>query len=104
MSKRYPIVVGGLIVALILSIAISWKMQRDLKRKQKELESAENTIHMLEGKKSVLTAELINPDVCADYKRSYELSQELERLEEELFKLYQSWEQLQEELYQLEAE
>jgi hypothetical protein len=44
MSNRYSIAIGALILALILSIAVSWKMQRDLKRELREMTAANETV------------------------------------------------------------
>jgi hypothetical protein len=44
MSKRYSIAIGALIAALVLSVAISWKMQHDLKRELREMTAANEAV------------------------------------------------------------
>jgi ATP-binding cassette subfamily F protein 3 len=72
--------------------------QRDLKRKQRMLESLEADIHSSENRQRELREILNDPATHADYKVSAELSQELTGLETRLAGLYQEWEELQQEM------
>ncbi|MCL6589789.1 MAG: ABC-F family ATP-binding cassette domain-containing protein [Firmicutes bacterium] len=74
------------------------EMQRDLKRKQRNLFELEADINNRENQKNELLNMLNNPEVHTDYQKSYTLSQQLTEIENELEKLYKKWEQLQAEL------
>lgn len=72
--------------------------QRDLKRKQRNLNQIETEIESLEGRKKELLSLLNNFEVQTDYIKSMEYGQELTDVETKLAGLYEQWEQLQEEL------
>ncbi len=72
--------------------------QRDLKRKQRNLNQIETEIESLEGRKKELLSLLNNFEVQTDYIKSMEYGQELTDVETKLAGLYDQWEQLQEEL------
>ena len=72
--------------------------QRDLKRKQRNLNQAETEIENLEQRKKELLSLLNDFEVQTDYKKSMEYGQELTDVETKLAELYEQWEQLQEEL------
>ncbi|TCL64240.1 ATP-binding cassette subfamily F protein 3 [Hydrogenispora ethanolica] len=78
--------------------------QRELKRKQRTLEQLETAIFEMEARKTTLTETLSDPANSTDYKKSLELSTELNACEAELARLYEAWEQLQTELAELETE
>ena len=80
-----------------------WRMQnkekqREFKRKQRLLEGLETEIQTIEVRHKELLEILNEPDIHADYKRSTELSRELNEIETSLAGFYKQWEQLQEEL------
>jgi ATP-binding cassette subfamily F protein 3 len=72
--------------------------QRDLKRKQRMIESLETDIHAFENRQKELREILNDPATHADYKVSTELSRELTETETRLAGFYQEWEALQEEM------
>ncbi|HEX3048159.1 MAG TPA: ABC-F family ATP-binding cassette domain-containing protein, partial [Bacillota bacterium] len=74
------------------------EMQRDLKRKQRNLFELETDINNRENQKNELLNMLNDPDVHTDYQKSYTLSQKLTEIENELAELYEKWERLQAEL------
>jgi ATP-binding cassette subfamily F protein 3 len=74
------------------------EMQRDLKRKQRNLFELEADINNRETQKNELINMLNDPEVHTDYQKSYTLSQRLTEIESELAKLYEKWEKLQSEL------
>ncbi len=72
--------------------------QRDLKRKQRNLNQIETEIESLEGRKKELLSLLNNFEVQTDYIKSMEYGQELTEAETKLAGLYEQWERLQEDL------
>ncbi|HBF36514.1 MAG TPA: hypothetical protein DDW50_04255, partial [Firmicutes bacterium] len=72
--------------------------QRDLKRKQRNLEQVETDIENMEQRKKELLLLLNDFEVQTDYKKSMEYGQELTEIEIKLSGLYEQWEQLQEQL------
>lgn len=76
----------------------SKEIQRELKRKQRNLNEIEADINTKELRQKELLQLVNDPAVHTDYKKSRELSEELAELETVLAELYQKWETLQEEL------
>jgi ATP-binding cassette subfamily F protein 3 len=72
--------------------------QRDLKRKQRNLNQIENDIENMEQRKKELLLLLNDFEIQTDYKKSMEYGQELTEVESKLAQLYELWEQLQEQL------
>jgi ATP-binding cassette subfamily F protein 3 len=72
--------------------------QRDLKRKQRNLNQVENDIENMEQRKKELLLLLNDFEIQTDYKKSMEYGQELAEAESKLAQLYELWEQLQEQL------
>jgi ATP-binding cassette, subfamily F, member 3 len=72
--------------------------QRDLKRKQRNLDQVETNIASIELRKDELLLLLNDLEVQTDYKKSMEYGQELTDVEMKLTQLYEEWEQLQEQL------
>ncbi len=69
------------------------EMQRDLKRKQRNLEKIEADIINIEERKKELLVILNDPEVQTDYMKSRQYANELEEVDERLNELYSQWEQ-----------
>jgi ATPase components of ABC transporters with duplicated ATPase domains len=76
----------------------SKEAQRDLKRKQRNLDQIEANIENMEQRKNELLLLLNDFEVQTDYKKSMEYGQELTDVETKLAQLYEQWEELQEQM------
>ena len=76
----------------------SKEIQREIKKKQRNLNEIEADINTKELRQKELLQLVNDPAVHTDYKKSQELAEELAELETALGELYQKWETLQEEL------
>ncbi|HEY8463240.1 MAG TPA: ABC-F family ATP-binding cassette domain-containing protein, partial [Bacillota bacterium] len=79
------------------------ELQRQIRRRQKDLEETEAAIDQLEQERSALLGELNDPAVHSDYQRSLDLSLRLSELEATLESFYQKWEAAQKALSDLEV-
>ena len=68
--------------------------EKDLRERKKYLKHLEATIEAKEEEKEGLNQALTTEEVFTDIKKSYEISEEIGLLEEELKDLYEEWETL----------
>lgn len=78
------------------------ELQRQLRRKQRELQEVETAIEQNEQRRTELYDLLNNPELQADLQKSATLAQEFTVVESGLKTLYETWELLQEELAEYE--
>ncbi|HYH01480.1 MAG TPA: ATP-binding cassette domain-containing protein, partial [Bacillota bacterium] len=79
------------------------ELQRQLRRKQKELAETETAIEQLEQERLTVLEQLNDPEVHSDYQKSLELSTRLNELDTNLEELYIKWETDHEALNALEG-
>ena len=62
------------------------------------ISSAEKEIERLEAEQSEIEDALSNPDIAADYVKTAELCEKLEKIKDDLLSQMENWEKLSEEL------